>query len=143
MSTRILSVIALTTLLGACASTSPSAPLSAQSLQHHHWVLEKIDGVPLPAEKGQAPDLEIGEHLRANGSAGCNRYFGQVEVQGTQLRIKQMASTMMFCPPPRQDWERAMTSTLSEWSEATLSEQQLRLKGPQHELQFKLQDWVR
>lgn len=143
MSTRILSVIALTTLLGACASTSPSAPLSAQSLQHHHWVLEKIDGVALPAEKGQAPDLEIGEHLRANGSAGCNRYFGQVEVQGTQLRIKQMASTMMFCPPPRQDWERAMTSTLSEWSEATLSEQQLRLKGPQHELQFKLQDWVR
>jgi len=143
MSTRILSVIALTTLLGACASTSPSAPLSAQSLQHHHWVLEKIDGVPLPAEKGQAPDLEIGEHLRANGSAGCNRYFGQVEVQGSQLRIKQMASTMMFCPPPRQDWERAMTSTLSEWSEATLSEQQLRLKGPQHELQFKLQDWVR
>ena len=143
MSTRILSVIALTTLLGACASTSPSAPLSAQSLQHHHWVLEKIDGVPLSAEKGQAPDLEIGEHLRANGSAGCNRYFGQVEVQGTQLRIKQMASTMMFCPPPRQDWERAMTSTLSEWSEANLSEQQLRLKGPQHELQFKLQDWVR
>lgn len=143
MSTRILSVIALTTLLGACASTSPSAPLSAQSLQHHHWVLEKIDGAPLPAEKGQAPDLEIGEHLRANGSAGCNRYFGQVEVQGSQLRIKQMASTMMFCPPPRQDWERAMTSTLSEWSEATLSEQQLRLKGPQHELQFKLQDWVR
>ena len=104
-------------------------------------MLEKIDGVPLPAEKGQAPDLEIGEHLRANGSAGCNRYFGQVEVQGTQLRIKQMA--MMFCPPPRQDWERAMTSTLSEWSEANLSEQQLRLKGPQHELQFKLQDWVR
>jgi len=143
MSTRILSVIALTTLLGACASTSPSAPLSAQSLQHHHWVLEKIDGAPLPAEKGQAPDLEIGEHLRANGSAGCNRYFGQVEVQGSQLRIKQMASTMMFCPAPQQDWERAMTSTLSEWSEATLSEQQLRLKGQQHELQFKLQDWVR
>ena len=143
MSTRILSLIALTTLLGACASPPPSAPLSAQSLQHHHWVLEKIDGAPLPAEKGQAPDLEIGEHLRANGSAGCNRYFGQVEVQGTQLRIKQMASTMMFCPPPRQDWERAMTSTLSEWSEANLSEQQLRLKGPQHELQFKLQDWVR
>ena len=143
MSTRILSVIALTTLLGACASTSPSAPLSAQSLQHHHWVLEKIDGLPLLAEKGKAPDLEIGEQLRANGSAGCNRYFGQVEVQGTQLRIKQMASTMMFCPPPRQDWERAMTSTLSEWSEATLSEQQLRLKSQQHELQFKLQDWVR
>jgi heat shock protein HslJ len=105
--------------------------------------LEKIDGLPLLAEKGKAPDLEIGEHLRANGSAGCNRYFGQVELQGSQLRIKQMASTMMLCPAPQQDWERAMTSTLSDWSEVTLGEQQLRLKGPQHELQFKLQDWVR
>ena len=83
------------------------------------------------------------EHLRANGSAGCNRYFGQVELQGSQLRIKQMASTMMLCPAPQQDWERAMTSTLSDWSEVTLGEQQLLLKGPQHELQFKLQDWVR
>ena len=143
MSTRILSLIALTTLPGACTSPPPSAPLSAQSLQHHHWVLEKIDGLPLLAEKGKAPDLEIGEQLRANGSAGCNRYFGQVELQGSQLRIKQMASTMMLCPAPQQDWERAMTSTLSDWSEVTLGEQQLLLKGPQHELQFKLQDWVR
>ncbi len=143
MPTRFLSLIALTALLGACATAPSSTPLTAQSLQHHHWVLEKIDGLPLLAENGKAPDLEIGEHLRANGSAGCNRYFGQVELQDSQLRIKQMASTMMLCQSPQQDWERAMTSTLSDWSEVTLGEQQLLLKGPQHELQFKLQDWVR
>lgn len=141
MNIRYTSIIALSTLLGACASPPPA--LDAQSLQHHHWVLEKIDGLPLLAEKGQAPDLEIGELLRANGNAGCNRYFGQVELKGTQLRIKQMASTMMFCPPPQQDWERAMTATLSDWSEVTLSPQQMLIKGKQHELQFKLQDWVR
>ena len=143
MLARLLSLIAMTALLGACATAPSSTPLTAQSLQHHHWVLEKIDGLPLLAERGTAPDLEIGEHLRANGSAGCNRYFGQVELQGSQLRIKQMASTMMLCQSPQQDWERAMTSTLSDWSEVTLGEQQLLLKGPQHELQFKLQDWVR
>ena len=143
MPTRFLSLIALTTLLSACATAPSNTPLTAQSLQHHHWVLEKIDGLPLLAENGKAPDLEIGEHLRANGSAGCNRYFGQVELQDSQLRIKQMASTMMLCQSPQQDWERAMTSTLSDWSEVTLGEQQLLLKGPQHELQFKLQDWVR
>ena len=143
MPTRFLSLIALTALLSACATAPSSTPLTAQSLQHHHWVLEKIGGLPLLAENGKAPDLEIGEHLRANGSAGCNRYFGQVELQDSQLRIKQMASTMMLCQSPQQDWERAMTSTLSDWSEVTLGEQQLLLKGPQHELQFKLQDWVR
>lgn len=142
MPTRFLSLIALTALLSACATAPSNTPLTAQSLQHHHWVLEKIDGLPLLAERGTAPDLEIGEQLRANGSAGCNRYVGQVELNGSQLRIKQMASTMMFCPAPQQDWERAMTSTLSDWSEVTLSEQQLLLKGQQHELLFKLQDWM-
>ncbi|OHC27173.1 MAG: hypothetical protein A2Y50_14065 [Pseudomonadales bacterium RIFCSPLOWO2_12_59_9] len=141
-----LSLIGITALLSACASASASAPsgtpLTAQSLQHHHWVLEQIDGQPVVAEPGRQPDLEIGEQLRANGNAGCNRFMGQVEIQGQQLRISKMASTMMLCQSPQQDWEAAMTSTLSDWSEASLSAQQLRLKGGQHELILRLSDWV-
>ncbi len=143
MRTRYLSLLGLSALLSACASTPSGIPLSAESLQHHHWVLEQIDGQPITAEKGQHPDLEIGEHLRANGNAGCNRFMGQVELQGQQLRISKMASTMMLCPAPQQDWEKAMTSTLSDWSEAELSAQHLRLKGSQHELLLRLSDWVR
>lgn len=143
MRTRYLSLLGLSALLSACASTPSGIPLSAESLQHHHWVLEQIDGQPITAEKGQHPDLEIGEHLRANGNAGCNRFMGQVELQGQQLRITNMASTMMFCPAPQQDWERAMTSTLNDWSEAELSAQHLRFKGSQHELLLRLSDWVR
>ena len=143
MRTRYLSLLGLSALLSACASTPSDIPLSAESLQHHHWVLEQIDGQPITAEKGQHPDLEIGEHLRANGNAGCNRFMGQVELQGQQLRISKMASTMMLCPAPQQDWEAAMTSTLSDWSEAELSAQHLRLKGSQHELLLRLSDWVR
>ena len=143
MRTRYLSLLGLSALLSACASTPSGIPLNAESLQHHHWVLEQIDGQPITAEKGQHPDLEIGEHLRANGNAGCNRFMGQVELQGQQLRISKMASTMMLCPAPQQDWEKAMTSTLSDWSEAELSAQHLRLKGSQHELLLRLSDWVR
>ena len=138
-----LSLLGLTALLSACASTPSGIPLTAQSLQHHHWVLEQIDGQPVVAEQGREPDLEIGEQLRANGNAGCNRFIGQVEIQGQQLRISQMASTMMLCQAPQQDWEAAMTSTLSDWSEASLSAQQLRLKGTKHELVLRLSDWVR
>ncbi len=138
-----LSLIGLTALLSACTNAPSGTPLSAESLQHHHWVLEQIDGQPISAEKGQHPDLEIGEHLRANGNAGCNRFIGQVELQGQQLRISKMASTMMLCQAPQQDWEAAMTSTLSDWSEVDLSRQQLRLKGRQHELLLRLSDWVR
>jgi heat shock protein HslJ len=93
------------------------------------------------AEQGRQPDLEIGEQLRANGNACCNRFMGQVEIQGQQLRISQMASTMMLCQAPQQDWEEAMTRTLGDWSEAELSAQQQRLKGSQHELLLCLSDW--
>ncbi|MBX9914561.1 MAG: META domain-containing protein [Pseudomonadaceae bacterium] len=137
-----LSLISLSVLLSACTSTPSGIALTAESLQHHHWVLEQIDGQPIMAEKGREPDLEIGEQLRANGNAGCNRFMGQVEIQGQQLRISKMATTMMLCPAPQQDWETAMNSTLSNWSEAELSAQQLRLKGSQHELLLRLSDWV-
>jgi heat shock protein HslJ len=137
-----LSLISLSVLLSACTSTPSGIALTAESLQHHHWVLEQIDGQPIMAEKGREPDLEIGEQLRANGNAGCNRFMGQVEIQGQQLRISKMATTMMLCPAPQQDWETAINSTLSDWSEAELSAQQLRLKGSQHELLLCLSDWV-
>jgi heat shock protein HslJ len=142
MRTRYLSLLGLSALLSACASMPSSIPLTAESLQHHHWLLEQIDGQPITAEKGQHPDLEIGEQLRANGNAGCNRFMGQVEIQGQQLRITKMASTMMLCQAPQQDWEEAMTSTLGNWSEAELSAQHLRLKGSQHELLLRLSDWM-
>lgn len=142
MHLRLVNVLTLGLLLGACASTPEGLPLDPANLQHHHWALEQIDGQPVSAAKGQAPDLEITQQLRAHGNAGCNGYFGQLQIQEQQLRINPMGSTQMACPAPQQDWENAMTSTLSQWSEATLSAQQLRLKGPQHELLFRLSDWV-
>jgi heat shock protein HslJ len=137
-----LSLLGLSALLSARASTPMGSQLTTERLQHHHWVLEQIDGQPLVAEQGKLPDLEIGEQLRANGNAGCNRFMGQLEIQGQQLRISQMASTMMLCQAPQQDWEEAMTSTLSGWSDAELSAQHLRLKGRQHELLLRLSDWM-
>lgn len=142
MRSNYLSLFAITALLSACSSAPSGTALTAESLQHHHWVLEQIDGQPVVAEKGQQPDLEIGELLRANGNAGCNRFVGQVEIHEQQLRISKMASTMMFCQAPQQDWEAAMTGTLSDWSEVNLSTQQLSLKGGKHTLLFSLRDWV-
>jgi heat shock protein HslJ len=142
MRARQLSLLGLCALLSACNSTPSSNALTAVSLQHHHWVLEQIDGQPLPAERGQQPDLEIGEQLQANGNAGCNRFVGQVEIQAQHLRISHMASTMMLCQAPQQDWEEAMTRTLGDWSEAELTAEHLRLKGRQHELLLRLSDWM-
>lgn len=126
-------------------STQSAAKLevSAKNLQHHNWELTHIDGKPIRLpEDFSAPNLEIGESFTANGHAGCNRYFGQGELNGDKFRIDKMASTMMMCPQEAMDLETVMTAVLGEWSTMTLTKQQLKLKNAKHELTFKLRDWV-
>ena len=101
MSTRILSVIALTTLLGACASTSPSAPLSAQSLQHHHWVLEKIDGPDGSDARAQAESLagtvEDGDPIfRATPRAGAVPRAAEPETEAESTGLLGWLSKRFF-----------------------------------------------
>lgn len=71
---RFLLLLLALLLLSACSSTPRFA---SQDLQHHHWVLDKLDGQPVAAPRDNPPDFEIGEHFTVNGIAGCNRYFGQ------------------------------------------------------------------
>lgn len=143
MQLKKLSAFSLAMLLTGCATTLTDKPLTAENLQHHHWVLEKIDGQPVLAPNGQQADLEIGEQLHASGHGGCNRYTGVLEIRGQQVRIGKMISTRMFCPAPQQEWEQAMNSTLGDWSEARLSPEHLVLKGSEHELVLRLSDWRR
>ncbi|WP_434360242.1 META domain-containing protein [Parasalinivibrio latis] len=136
-------------ILAGCASQTPQTSsgddlaVSKENMMHHRWVLTHVDGSPVKLAEGfNAPDLEVGEHFTANGHGGCNRYFGEAELRNGQFRIEKMASTMMACPEPAMKLEDAMTKTLSNWSDVTLTRQGLELKGQEHILTFKLRDWV-
>ncbi|ODA35281.1 heat-shock protein HslJ [Veronia pacifica] len=116
--------------------------VSKTNLQHHHWVLTKINGEPVNSSEGfSAPTLEIGEAFTANGNGGCNRYFGQAELQDGMFRVQSMASTMMACPEQEMEIENIVTDTLSEWSRVTLTKNHIYLNG-KASLEFRLQDWV-
>ncbi|MDF2152418.1 META domain-containing protein [Vibrio sp. CAU 1672] len=140
----LVAAISLPVLMTACASNNENMKdITAQDLQHHNWELVEIDGKALVlAEQQKAPRLEIGENLTANGYAGCNNFFGQAELKNNQLRIEKMAMTMMMCPDKQMEVERAMSQTLSDWSDITLTNDGLILKNAAHELTFTLRDWV-
>ncbi|MBN1262198.1 MAG: META domain-containing protein [Anaerolineae bacterium] len=81
-----LSLIAV----GCAAATNAATP----DLNGSSWVLQDLPGHAL------VPDSEItltfeGEQI--HGSAGCNSYFGAVEINGATLRFGPPASTMMYC----------------------------------------------
>ncbi|HIF5540730.1 TPA: META domain-containing protein [Vibrio parahaemolyticus] len=140
----LVTAISLPVLMTACASNGDDVKeITAQDLQHHNWELVQVDGKNIVLDKNQkAARLEIGENLTANGNAGCNNFFGQAELKNNQLRIEKMGMTMKMCMEDQMKIENAMTQTLSNWSDITLTKDGLVLKNADHELTFTLRDWV-
>ncbi|EGV1829940.1 META domain-containing protein [Vibrio parahaemolyticus] len=140
----LVTAISLPVLMTACASNGDHVKeITAQDLQHHNWELVQVDGKNIVLDENQkAARLEIGENLTANGNAGCNNFFGQAELKNNQLRIEKMGMTMKMCMEDQMKIENAMTQTLSNWSDITLTKDGLVLKNADHELTFTLRDWV-
>ncbi|HCH3860552.1 TPA: META domain-containing protein [Vibrio parahaemolyticus] len=140
----LVTAISLPVLMTACASNGDDVKeITAQDLQHHNWELVQVDGKNIVLDENQkAARLEIGENLTANGNAGCNNFFGQAELKNNQLRIEKMGMTMKMCMEDQMKIENAMTQTLSNWSDITLTKDGLILKNADHELTFTLRDWV-
>ncbi|MGI2829922.1 META domain-containing protein [Vibrio alginolyticus] len=140
----LVTAISLPVLMTACASNGDDVKeITAHDLQHHNWELVQVDGKNIVLDEHQkAARLEIGENLTANGNAGCNNFFGQAELKNNQLRIEKMGMTMKMCMEDQMKIENAMTQTLSNWSDITLTKDGLVLKSADHELTFTLRDWV-
>lgn len=125
-------------MLAGCSSTA----FVPQDLQHHHWVLSKLDGQPVASVRDNPPDLEIGEHFTVNGIAGCNRYFGQGHLKKDKLWVTSLGSTVRACTPPLDAIEQAVLTTLTEGARLSGDSQTLILQGKQHRLEYQLRDWV-
>ncbi len=138
MSRMLLLLLALL-LLSACSST-PS--LDPQALQHHHWELSTLDGEPVISNRDNRPDLEIGEHFTVNGIAGCNRYFGQGNLDEDRFWVSSLGNTAMACPPPLDRVEQAVLTTLAQGAILHGTPAALVLQGQRHRLEYRLRDWM-
>lgn len=139
----LLAALSLPVLVTACATNGDDVKTITQAdLQHHNWTLTQVDGKAIQVEEGQqAPNLEVGEKMTANGNAGCNTFFGQAELKDNQFRIEKMGTTMKMCMGESMNVESAFSKTLSDWSDMTLTKDSLTLTSEAHTLEFKLSDW--
>jgi heat shock protein HslJ len=81
-----------------------SASMNANiSLTGTSWWVEDIAG------KGvidmSHTTIEFPEEGKVAGDAGCNRYFGGVEIAGSNMKVGALASTRKMCPPALMDQE--------------------------------------
>ncbi|GHA52047.1 META domain-containing protein [Photobacterium aphoticum] len=144
MKKRFLAALVLPMMLAACASNDSNNE-QAQTMTNQtdiaaqNWVLTKIDNQAISTE-AVAPNLMLSEDLNANGNAGCNRFFGQAELKDGNLRIEKMGLTMMACQGPGMEMETVVSKTLMDWSAASVSGDELTLKGQAHSLTFTRAD---
>lgn len=143
MRTRVVLIMLLGLLASACSSAQST--VTTEDLQHHRWVLESIDGEPLPevGETGKIPELDFGEQMRVSGNLGCNQMNGQAVLRDGYFLIEAMATTRMMCSPPWSDIELKLQILLGSESTASLDENRnLTLKSADTTLVYRLADWV-
>ena len=99
ISITIIFLIMLIILTGACTA----APAQKDDFEDTPWVLEQY------GEKNTLKSVLAGTKITAtfesaegqlHGSAGCNQYFGDYEVDNGQLSILSLANTEMACLDP-------------------------------------------
>src|ERR687896_2220569 len=115
---RSIAMLALLTI-PACAITSRDATMD---LPGTSWVLVDIDGA---APVGETPlSLTFDEQGGVNGSTGCNRFSGEVTIDGPALTFGPLATTRMACLDPAQgEQETAFLGALESVSGYTIDGQ--------------------
>lgn len=69
-------------------------------LVEKYWKMTELNGAAIPEGKLDR-DVFITfrtQGNRVNGNSGCNNFFGSYEVDGNNMKLSQMGSTMMMCP---------------------------------------------
>ncbi|WP_105719620.1 heat shock protein HslJ [Cronobacter dublinensis] len=125
--------------LAGCQSTSSSSHITPETLQHHRYVLQTVNGAPLDATR-RVPELSFGEKMHVSGSM-CNRFVGQGELHGDTLKVNGLASTRMLCAEPQlNELDKLIGEMLSQGATVSVEKQQLTLHYRQYTLVYKLAD---
>ena len=93
--------------------------VSAENLAGITWVLDSYGSQDQPQSVREDVVISLEydpEPGRLSGSAGCNRYFGKVEVDSGEMifSTSQMGMTRMACSQPIMDQETAFMDLLSQ-----------------------------
>ena len=105
-----------------------SQPVGNASLENTDWELHRVgDKVVTPGPGRAAPFIRLNSaDQRATGSGGCNRFTGSYSVEGHQLKLGQIAATMMACLEGMEE-ERAFFDALKSVNTWRITGQQLDL----------------
>jgi len=99
-----LAIVTVAVAVGGCAESTPTQePVSVDGLEDTTWILEaygKPDNLRVVLEGSEITAIFGSAEGQVNGSAGCNSYFGDYQVNNDKLAILGIAHTERACFEP-------------------------------------------
>ncbi len=95
--------------------SAPAGVLDASYLkymQENKWKLIQMDGKQMDA--GILADLHFtSAELKASGTSGCNRYFGEYKIEGNTIHFSKIGTTKMACEENKMKIEKRFLEILN------------------------------
>ena len=151
---QLLLIVALSTVAIACTdnsedpivisptneesevNTESDMPNKPSAIEGKVWNLVSYNQQPILAESEITAEFAEG---RVNGSAGCNSYFADYQLDDTQLNIETIGSTKKACPNDLMEQETAYLNLLDKAESAAVEENMLTINTPDGDLVFEVE----
>ncbi|ASM51189.1 heat shock protein HslJ [Pseudoalteromonas espejiana DSM 9414] len=116
-------------LIGLCIGCTATGTVTSEQLKYTQWQLSKVDGLAIPAS--YTASMSFIEALQVNGFAGCNKFFGEGELEGSNISINKLGMTRKSCGANIDEFEQQFLQALREGAQLTMQGQQLVMQGEQ------------
>ena len=113
-----------------------SAPLDIAILTQSRWV----DVAALQARK--PVNLDFKDAASGAGRAGCNGYFGQIEIKGEAVAFKQIGLTRMLCEQESMNTESRCVNALKSTRSARIENGILKFRDAQGKVFWRFKPWA-
>lgn len=147
--TRITTGLVVAALvLGACSTDdtdtraeTAGVPLLREHAEADDWVLDVEASTPTIEGAEGLVTLTV-EDDRVSGQGPCNRYHGEIHIDGDDVSISRLASTMRACDPAAMDADGVWAAALEDVDEGEVTDDELGdvgrlvLTGPGVRLEF-------
>lgn len=116
-------------LIGLCIGCTATGTVTSEQLKYTQWQLSKVDGLAIPAS--YTASMSFIEALQVNGFAGCNKFFGEGELENSNISINKLGMTRKSCGANIDEFEQQFLQALREGAQLTIQGQQLVMQGEQ------------
>ena len=116
-------------IIGLCIGCSSTGTVTSEQLKYTKWQLSRVDGLAIPAS--YSASLSFIEALQVNGFAGCNKFFGEGQLNDNHLTVNKLGMTRKSCGDKLDEFELQFLNALKQGVPLQIQDQQLVLNGEQ------------